>query len=218
MATKKFEVTEKLVNKLSEVISHGLTCGLGNPKPGQMCVEAAVCYALGEDHGDEPSCVDYSVSNFKICLNDREEWRSNKNRADGLLRVAIAQLGTKRMKGIKKFDSILHLWLISQFADDIIEDKILRRAFRHLSLGNIQKARRIINAYSKLDDLVGCDDYGEIGWISSQIEYPDFEALIPVILDSSKNRLNALKKIAQCAVDVLEYLQSPGSKYLHLVK
>jgi hypothetical protein len=58
-----------------------------------MCVEAAVCYALGQPHGDEPECVNDAVRWFKIRLNDAK-WSSNKARAVGMRRLAIAQLGT----------------------------------------------------------------------------------------------------------------------------
>ncbi len=59
-----------------------------------MCVEAAVCFALGEPHGDKPTCVSPVLRQFKIALNDKE-WSSNAARAQGLRRIAVAQLGTR---------------------------------------------------------------------------------------------------------------------------
>lgn len=44
-----------------------------------MCVEAAVCYALGLPHGDEPTCVDEVIRRYKITLNDNK-WSSNAAR------------------------------------------------------------------------------------------------------------------------------------------
>jgi hypothetical protein len=58
-----------------------------------MCVEAAVCYALGQPHGDDPECVNDAVRRFKIVLND-SKWSSNQARAQGMRKLAIAQLGT----------------------------------------------------------------------------------------------------------------------------
>ena len=88
------KLSKALVMKCLNVIDQGLVCGLGVPEPGKMCVEAAINYALGRPHGDDPGCVAKSVRSLKITLNDRK-WPSNKARAKGLRRLAIAQLGTK---------------------------------------------------------------------------------------------------------------------------
>jgi hypothetical protein len=89
----KNEITLDQARKVLEVVDVGLCGGMGNPVPGQMCVEAAVCYALGQPHGDDPECVNAAVRQFKIGLND-SKWSSNKARAAGMRRLAIAQLGT----------------------------------------------------------------------------------------------------------------------------
>lgn len=47
-------VTREIAAKVRDTIDAGLVQGLGEPIPGQMCVEAAVCYALGLPHGDDP--------------------------------------------------------------------------------------------------------------------------------------------------------------------
>ncbi len=87
------KVTKKMASRVLEVIDAGLVRGLGSPAPGDMCVEAAVCYALGEPHGDAPTCVERCVRGAKIRLND-SPWSSNEARANGLRKVAIAQLGS----------------------------------------------------------------------------------------------------------------------------
>ena len=38
-------ITKENIDKLNALLDHGLTEGLGNPLPGKMCVEAAVCAA-----------------------------------------------------------------------------------------------------------------------------------------------------------------------------
>lgn len=85
------------------LVNCGLTDGLGEPVPGQMCVEAAVNYGLGYGHDDQPKCVDADLRSFKIMLNDTFSWDSNESRGDGLRRLAIAQLGTNKNFKFNKF-------------------------------------------------------------------------------------------------------------------
>jgi hypothetical protein len=87
------ELTSEIAAKVLAVVDAGLVCGLGKPEPGKMCVEAAVCYALGLPHGDDPQCVGLAVRRFKIRLNDAR-WSSDSARAKGLRRIAVAQLGS----------------------------------------------------------------------------------------------------------------------------
>lgn len=89
-----FEITEPMVQQILSVIDKGLTSGLGVPVPGKMCVEAAVCYALGLPHSSDPGCVAEPVRWFKIDLNDSALWKSPQSRANGLRALAIAQLGS----------------------------------------------------------------------------------------------------------------------------
>src|SRR5262245_26523286 len=87
------EITREIATKVRDVVDAGLSNGLGTPEPGKMCVEAAVCYALGLPHGDDPACVAPSLRRLKIGLNDRA-WSSPRARAKGLRRLAVAQLGS----------------------------------------------------------------------------------------------------------------------------
>jgi hypothetical protein len=88
-----FVLTEEIKNRLNDTLSKGLVSGLGNPVPGEMCVEAAVCFALGEPHSDKPSCVHSVDRSFLMNLNDTS-WSSNLARANALAPLAFAQLGT----------------------------------------------------------------------------------------------------------------------------
>ena len=98
------EITKELAAKVLEIVDAGLVSGLGKPKPGHMCVEAAVNYALGAPHGDEPVCVGRAVRAFKIRLNDAR-WPTNKDRTDGMRKLAIAQLGSNTIdqNGFRKY-------------------------------------------------------------------------------------------------------------------
>ena len=83
-----------VARKVLEIVDAGLVRGVGNPVAGEMCVEAAVCFALGLPHGDDPACVSRVLRLLKIRLND-SSWSSDQARAKGLRRLAVAQLGSK---------------------------------------------------------------------------------------------------------------------------
>jgi hypothetical protein len=91
-----------IATKVLELVDYGLVSGLGKPEPGSMCVEAAVCYALGLPHGDDPQCVSPALRSLKIALND-SSWSSKYTRAAGMRRLAVAQLGSKDILDDKEF-------------------------------------------------------------------------------------------------------------------
>jgi hypothetical protein len=97
------EITREHIAKIHQLLDAGLVSGLGEPKAGSMCVEAAINYALGRPHGDDPGCVMQSLRHLKIKLNDSGRWTSNKARAEGLRRLAIAQLGSAGTVDEKEF-------------------------------------------------------------------------------------------------------------------
>ncbi len=86
-------IDQTVAKKVLEVVDAGLVSGLGRPVPGQMCVEAAVCYAMGLPHSDEPDCVASSLRALKIQLND-SAWSSDQARSNGMRRLALLQLGS----------------------------------------------------------------------------------------------------------------------------
>ena len=91
-----YMLDEEVARKVLTTVDAGLVSGMGNPVAGHMCVEAAVCFALGQEHGDRPVCVGSAVRGYKIAINDAR-WSSNDARAKGLRRVAIAQLGSDKI-------------------------------------------------------------------------------------------------------------------------
>jgi hypothetical protein len=101
-AATQSEITETIARKVLSVVDLGLSSGLGNRRPGEMCVEAAVCYALDLPHGDDPACVSRALRSLKIRLND-SSWSSKKARAAGLRRLAVAQLGSRDHLDDKEF-------------------------------------------------------------------------------------------------------------------
>lgn len=91
--TMNIVITREIAARCLYVVDHGLSSGMGDPVLGGFCVEAAICYALGLPHGDDPGCVSPALRSLKISLNDRS-WSSNGARAKGLRRLALAQLGS----------------------------------------------------------------------------------------------------------------------------
>ena len=87
----------ELARKVSDLVGKGLVCGLGEPKPGKMCVEAAVCYAMGLPHSDNPPCVDEDVRAIKIAINDMGKFANNMDRGEAMKGLAIAQLGSNEL-------------------------------------------------------------------------------------------------------------------------
>ena len=101
-ADKSAVINISIARKVLEVVDAGLINGVGEPVPGQMCVEAAVCYALGLPHGDDPACVSRALRLLKIRLND-SQWSSSDARAKGLRRLAVAQLGSRDVLDDREF-------------------------------------------------------------------------------------------------------------------
>jgi hypothetical protein len=96
------EITEQIAATVLTVVDAGLVSGMGEPVPGQMCVEAAVCYAMGLPHSDNPTCVSPALRRFKIRLNDAS-WSSPAARAAGMRRLALVQLGSAGVLDDREF-------------------------------------------------------------------------------------------------------------------
>ena len=130
MTKKEVKVNRTLAKKILELVDTGLCKGLGKAEPGNMCIEAAVCYAMGLPHDDKPPCVHPYVRQLKISINDCE-WSSNAARAKGMRRLAIAQLGTADTLNGEEFNKrIVHLVLTAS----------LPRALRHAASVHPYKA------------------------------------------------------------------------------
>jgi hypothetical protein len=119
------QITRETITKIHSLLDQGLVCGLGKPIPGRMCVEAAINYALGLPHGDDPGCVASSLRRLKIALNDAM-WSSNAARAEGMRRLAIAQLGSKDVLDEALFArkcalSVAHLWKMPNIVRQYLE-------------------------------------------------------------------------------------------------
>jgi hypothetical protein len=108
------EITQEIAQKVLDTVNVGLVKGLGAPIPGQMCVEAAVCFAMGLPHSDKPSCVSSVLCKLKIGLND-SHWSSELARANGLRELALLQLGTAGVLDEVEFTKRVVLLVINKY-------------------------------------------------------------------------------------------------------
>lgn len=89
-------ILKKHIQKLNSILDSGLIRGSGSKaKPGNICVEQAVCIALGYKFSDNPPCVSRAFRSLKMRLNDCSGWSSNKARAEGLRKLAVVQIGSR---------------------------------------------------------------------------------------------------------------------------
>jgi hypothetical protein len=183
-------ITREIAAKVLAVVDKGLSDGLGDPTPGKMCIEAAVCYALGEPHRDDPSCVDDDVRAFKIVLNDCGGWANNKARARGMRRLAIAQLGSNTIEKARQFEQL-------------VADSALRRMSGPLVEEIIKHGDG--DAKACLTRLVNFSIEGVGG---------DFEQFVCSVIDSGIKDANLL--LADIGLQALIKLKSPGVKFLGL--
>lgn len=80
------------IEQLRTIFARGLALGIGRAD-GQVCIESAIALASGEGLTESPSCVDKADRNWAITINDAH-WSSSKARAEALLPIALAQIGT----------------------------------------------------------------------------------------------------------------------------
>lgn len=228
----KFKITSKLINEINKLLDKGLIGGdVGDPKPGKMCVEAAICYALGEDHGDSPSCVAPTVREFKISLNDAD-WTSNKARADGMRDLAIAQLGSKDIPDLNfKFADVLdkHLKLIIfPYLVQYLAQKQPKNIWVQM-LARVTKPEEIISladSLSKDTDFYLSEHLKDLLRGDLEIEFEDYFTDYTSAIDDPRygfyrridekyfGKNNYLKKVAEAGLAALKELKSPGVKWI----
>lgn len=155
------KLTKRQARKVLQIVDSGLVHGLGQPKPGEMCVEAAVCFALGLPHSDTPPCVGKEVRNFKIFLNDCP-WSNDAARTAGLRSLAIAQLGSDGIdqakfkellafKGITKVQPFYIRKYAETHADKLTADqrkKILLIAHEFEAARTTEEVKAVIEKYT----------------------------------------------------------------------
>jgi hypothetical protein len=216
---------ETHVREILRLLSFGLVKGKGVQKPGEMCVEAAVCAAFGLPHGDDPPCVGEEVRKFKIGLNDKP-WSSNKARADGMRELAIAQLGSNEIDQ-KEFKDLFWFKCGTQL-QPLIWRYLATKANREqrLALANkMEKSSSLkeckAHAYNYAHDYDYAYDYAH-AYAHAYVHAYAHAYAHAYTYDYAYAHAHAydawFSKVAVVGVSVLQELNSPGCQWLHLCK
>ena len=202
------EITREIATKVRDIVDAGLIDGVGVAVPGKMCVEAAVCFALGLPHGDDPGCVAPSLRRLKIRLND-SRWSSPSSRSAGLRRLAIAQLG-----------SLNHL------DEQEFRDRVVDVTIRRVVPIGLRAAARLNPKFSA--DLeaaaVRCEQEGtrEAALEAKSVARKAYAAAAYAAAAAdaaaaARTRDRVLAQYAEWIVEILIDMNAPGCAYLDLV-
>ena len=202
MRNMALTITESLIRKLLATVDVGLHAGLGVPEPGNMCVEAAIAFALGEPHGDGPTCVHPVVRAGNIILSDCA-WSSDLARANGMRRVAIAQLGSTEI------DYIKYVTLLAQYTQDEIVPLAAASASAAKYAKYAAKYAKYAAKYAQYDQYA---QYAQYAAASAQYaaQYAAASAAASAAQDA------ALRLSAELMVRALQECGSPGCGWLWL--
>jgi len=224
------KLTKSHARRVLEVVDAGLVSGLGLAKPGKMCVEAAICYALELPHGDQPECVANCIRRYKIRINDAA-WSSNAARAVGMRRAAIAQLGSdfldlpENRQLRKEFVMYLAEQVIRQilpvalraaalrFKDKIQAEKMVEAALRCEKEGTrkaAQNARAVAAAAAAADAAAAAADAAAAAAAAAAAYAAAAYAA------KRKARDEILNIAAEICVQACIKFKTPGSKWLDL--
>jgi hypothetical protein len=213
----------EVIARFDKVLARGLSNGLGE-RGGQVCIEAALCEALGLPHGDDPKCVAESVRIYKIRLND-SCWSSSAARAAGLRDLGIAQLGSK--------DTVNDLEFTKRLAKKTIQ-QLIPALFRELFPGNVKllacadKCEAEGSAASAKEAQAWAEAAAaEAAWAAAEAEeaeaaeaaaaeaaWAEAAAAAEAAASSAKNPDKYLLLSASLALEVLRELKSPGVEWL----
>ena len=193
------EVTKEIAIKVRDTVDAGLVRGKGKPIPGSMCVEAAVCFAMGLPHSDEPSCVSPAIRALKIRLND-SDWSSDSARAKGMRRLALVQLGSAGAVDDNDF--------ARRIAEMTIR-KIVPIALRAAAvLHTVAEHKTALEVSANLCELEGSESAARSAARSAEsAESAAWSAAIDTVLSD----------FAENVVQVLIEMKAPGCQWLDLV-
>ena len=200
------QITKEIASKVLETVDAGLVKGLGQPIPGRMCVEAAVCFALGLPHSDEPSCVSPAIRALKIRLND-SEWSSDEARAKGMRRLALVQLGSAGVIDDNDFArriaemTVRKIVPIALRAAASIHPEQKHKDALELSAVNCETIKD--SAYSAADSAYSADSAARSADSAARSAY-------------SAARDQVLGAFAEEVVQVLVEMRAPGCQWLEL--
>jgi len=205
-------INQNLVNSIHCLLDKGVTPGLSkDPKPGEMCLEQAVSYALGEEVTDKPSCVGEKVRYFVTRLND-QEWSSPFARAEGMRELSIAQLGSNSLNQKefldKLFFKVLTKMLPAMFRE-LGEEKWEEQIKSLEGAKSLKKARKA--AYAAGDAAPYSAVVAAISAATSAVDAADATYFVAFATNTGDKYL---KMDAHLAVEVLKEMGSPGCQFL----
>lgn len=203
-------ITKTQARKVLQIVDAGLSCGLGRAVPGQMCVEAAVAFALGYDFNDHPKCVTPTIRDAKIAINDWHGWgqidgdmdseKTNKERSKALRRLALAQLGSAGVISNDAWNKAMALYALKKNGELVEHNNTVAKYKTELL-----QAIYLLEAGKE----VSIDIHQ-----SSLIYDLDFEENILNQLTDIKS----VKRLCEDLVKILIKLKSPGTKFLDLTR
>lgn len=197
---QKTEITETVARKVVDTVRAGLTNGKGQPVPGQMCVEAAVCFAMGLPHSDKPTCVSPFLRSLKIAINDASGWTSKDARARGLLRLSVCQLGS---------EGVLDEALFRSKVQTLNIQVAVPFAFRAAA----QVCPKHKDELLKHADLCEAEPSIENAYAAANAAYAAANAAA-----NAAKREKFLMDYAESVVQILIEMDAPGCKWLYLTE
>jgi hypothetical protein len=221
------QIDIELARKVLAIVDAGLVKGMGTPEPGKMCVEAAVNYALGAEHGDEPACVAPALRQLKIRLND-SAWSSGQARAKGLRRLALVQLGSADHLDEKEFAQRCARLAIQTCVPQALraaarlfeggkKDKLLNAADlceREPTIDSARAAKAAANAASA----AYAASAAAAAAAAYAYAYADAAAASYAAAADAAARDTSLAAFAEGVVQILIDMKAPGCQWLHLTE
>jgi len=203
------KITKTIAKKVLAVVDEGLVYGLGNNKPGEMCVEAAVCFALGLPHSDNPPCVGVAVRSFKIRLND-SSWSSDEARAKGMRKLAVAQLGSDVIDQ-KEFSKRLAIKTCRRLLPHIfrIAAKKQKSPYKEELLKHAEGCEKVSTLIKEAEEAAR-----EAARKTRSADASYAAAAAATFASATRDEILTLS--ADLALEVLVELKSPGCEFLNL--
>lgn len=202
-------INKELAEKVLQTVDCGLSQGMGVSELGKMCIEAAVNFAMDLPHGDTPICVGSAVRQFEIELNDAN-WSSEKTRANGLRKNAIAQLGSDQLNQI-------------EFAERMAirnTQIVLTALFYKLKMDEVAKKCEIVKTIPEtIDAAEYAAEYAKYAakysakYAVKSAEYAEYTKYA-----AEDDPDYFFKLSAQVCLDVLIEMKSPGCEFLYLTE
>ena len=210
-------INKTLANKVLETVDAGLTKGMGKPIPGQMCVEAAVCFAMGLPHSDNPTCVGKAVRAFKIHLNDAS-WSSNVARATGMRKLAVAQLGSDKIDQVE-FAKLVSIGTVNRLIPELFQDIVKQYPEHKDRFNNVAKRCKEASSLDEAREAADAANAAAANAAANAADYASYAANAANYAANAAANAAADKYLAisaEIALEALIKLKSPGCEYLYL--